>query len=371
MTGRRETTTLAKRPVMSDSKREIDELRRQLASIDAQLLVALDKRAKASKAIGALLREHPPQLSLNDRPQIEALVARSAGDMPAPSLRAIFGAVYAACLGLQAPSTVAYLGPEGAAGHSVAKEHFGESATCVGCPSAMLALEEVSRQRASFAILPYETSAEGPVHATLVAIAASELRIAQVIEAIPNLHLFGRTGELHDLRKIYAMPSDRRLAHSSLESIGKFEMLDVESPAVACRMAAEESGAGALASATTGSEAGLEVAYKNVLDRRHERLRYAIVSTRPSSRTGDDATALVFTLAAGSGVLLDALQKLAERGIGLTRIQSCPVEAEGWAYQFFLEIVGHATDRQLVSALEEVKRLAKFFRVLGSYPANG
>src|SRR5580692_96439 len=100
-------------PVMSDHKREIDELRRQMADVDAQLLVGLEKRAKASKAIGALLGDQPPQLSLQDRPQIDALVARSSGDMPAESLRTIFRTVYAACLGLQAPVTVAYLGPGG------------------------------------------------------------------------------------------------------------------------------------------------------------------------------------------------------------------------------------------------------------------
>jgi chorismate mutase / prephenate dehydratase len=297
---------------MSDHKREIDELRRQMADVDAQLLVGLEKRAKASKAIGALLGDQPPQLSLQDRPQIDALVARSSGDMPAESLRTIFRTVYAACLGLQAPVTVAYLGPEGGPGLSVATGHFGGSATFRARDSASLALEEVTRHRASFAVLPYETSAEGPVHSTILAIAASELRVAQVIESTPGL-----------------------------------------------------------ASESAGTQLGLELADKNLLDRKHERVRYAIVSSRPSSRTGDDSTAIVFTLADTAGVLLDALKKFAERGIDLLRIQSRPVEAEGWAYLFFIEVAGHATDRPLVSALEEVKRLTKFFRVLGSYPAHG
>jgi len=355
---------------MSDSKREIDELRRQMAGVDAQLLAALEKRAKASKAMGALLREQPAQLSLNDRSQIDALVARSTGDMPARSLRTIFGAVYAACLGLQTHATVAYLGPEGASGHSVAREHFGSSATFVASHSAALALEEVSRQRASFAILPYETSAEGPVHSTILAVAASELRIAQVLESIPGLHVFCRPGEAGEIKRVYATPSDLGLARSSLATIGKFDLVEVESPAAACQKALEETGAGALASASTGDELGLELAHKNVLDHAHEHARYAIVSSRPSSRTGDDATAIVFTPTDGPGVLLETLQKFVERGIAVSRIQSRPVEAEGWAFLYFLEIAGHATDRQLVSVLEEVKRLTKFFRVLGSFPAH-
>jgi chorismate mutase/prephenate dehydratase len=359
---------------MSDHKREIDELRRQMAAIDAQLLVGLEKRAKASKAVGALLGDQPPQLSLQDRPQIDALVARSSGDMPAESLRTIFRAVYAACLGLQMPATVAYLGPDGAVGLSVANGHFGSAATFVACESAALALEEVSRQRASFAVLPYETSTEGPVQATILAVAASELRIAQVLESTPSLHLFNRTGQLRDVEKVYATLSDRALAESSLKAVvtdRPFEIVEVASPLAACQMAAADPSAAALASEGAGGELGLEIARKNVLDRRSERVRYAIVSSRPSSRTGDDSTAIVFSLADAPGALLDALKKFAERGIDLSKIQSRPIEAEGWAYLFFLEVAGHATDRQLVSALEEVRRLTKFFRVLGSYPAHG
>src|SRR5580692_6576718 len=156
---------------MSDHRREIDELRRQLTLIDAELLGALDRRAKASKAIGSLLDPgQPPPLSLHDRPQIEALVTRSTGDMPPESLRLIFRDVFAASFGLQAPLTVTYVGLEGGAALSIARGHFGSSANLVAYDSEIAALEEVTRQRAAFAVLPYETSADGPVPKTIAAL---------------------------------------------------------------------------------------------------------------------------------------------------------------------------------------------------------
>jgi chorismate mutase/prephenate dehydratase len=355
---------------MSDNKRETEELRRQIAALDAQILVALDKRAKAAKGLGVLHGDQPPLLSLHDRPQIEALVARSTGDMPPESLRTILRDVYAACFGLQAPMTVAYIGPEGGAGMSVARAHFGGSTSFVACETAALALEEVSRQRASFALLPYETSADGPVQQTLSALTASELKVVLVLETVPSLHLFSSTGNAKDIEKVYATPGDRLLAEESLAAIGHFAIVDVRTPLVACQLATEDHGAGALACEGTGIGLGLEIACKNVLDRAHDRVRYAVVGARPSSRTGEDSTALVFSLADSPGALLDVLRQFAERGINLTKIQSRPVDAESWAYLFFLEVVGHTTDRQLVSAFEEVKRLTKFFRVLGSYPAR-
>jgi chorismate mutase/prephenate dehydratase len=69
------------------------------------------------------------------------------------------------------------------------------------------------------------------------------------------------------------------------------------------------------------------------------------------------------------GSLLDVLKVFAERGINLTNIQSHPTEGETWSYLFYVEMAGHLTDRPLVMAFEEMKRITRFFKVLGSYPA--
>ena len=44
---------------MSDAKREVDELRQEIAKLDAQLLVTLEKRAKAARRIGEVRKDQP------------------------------------------------------------------------------------------------------------------------------------------------------------------------------------------------------------------------------------------------------------------------------------------------------------------------
>jgi len=64
------------------------------------------------------------------------------------------------------------------------------------------------------------------------------------------------------------------------------------------------------------------------------------------------------------------LRLFAERGVNLRKIQSRPAQSsEDWTYLFFVELSGHVTDRPLVSALEDVRHKARFFKVLGSYPS--
>ena len=56
--------------------------------------------------------------------------------------------------------------------------------------------------------------------------------------------------------------------------------------------------------------------------------------------------------------------------MNLTKIQSRPTPGESWQYLFFIEVQGHATDRPIVGAIEEVRRHSEFFKVLGSYTTS-
>jgi chorismate mutase / prephenate dehydratase len=138
---------------------------------------------------------------------------------------------------------------------------------------------------------------------------------------------------------------------------------------MACELAAQDLLSAALANEAFGAHLGLQVAQRSVLDRGGDRVRYAVVGARPSGRTGADVTSLVFTVQDAAGSLLDVLRALAESGINLTNIQSHPQRGEAWSYLFYVELAGHFTDRPLVTAFEEIKRLTRSFRVLGSYPA--
>jgi chorismate mutase/prephenate dehydratase len=356
---------------MSDHKRETEELRAELARIDGQLLAVLEKRAKTSRAAGQL-RTGPAQLPLTDKAQIATLIARASGDMPSPDLRAIFQQVYASCLALEMPATIAFIGPEGGFAHAAARARFGTSARLVAIETVTATLEEVSTHRADFAVLPVETTMEGPVQSTIFALVATDLKIVAEIELVSDLCLMNRTGNEADVEKVYATAADHARAQKALLGLAhKPSVYDVKTPLVACKLAAEDHGAAALCTDGFGSELGLEVARRGMVEGGAERVRYAVIGPRPSGRTGDDATACVFSVNDEPGALLGVLKLFADRGINLRKIQSRPTRGvdEEWTYMFFVELSGHATDRPLVSAFEDIRHKTRFFKVLGSYPS--
>jgi chorismate mutase/prephenate dehydratase len=356
------------RPV-ADDKRELEEVRHEMGQLDSQLLALLNRRGRASRRIAALRKDQPPTLPLTDHAAIRELVAHSNGDLPEAALREIFGSIFAACLALELPAAIAFVGLEGAAASCAARGRFGQSSTLKAFETTESAFEEVSRKRAQFAVVPFETSADGPVQSTIAALVASDLRVVEVLDTSFDLHVMNRTGNLGDVETIYATASDRASCQRTLGDLGsRVAVLDVKTPTVGCQLAAEDHGAAAIAIESVGAKLGLNVARRGVVDEGGARVRFAVVGTRPSGRTASDVTSFVFSVQNAPGALLDVLRVFAERGMNLTKIQSHPLSGETWNYLFYAEAVGHFTDRPLVMVFEEIKRITRFFKVLGSYP---
>lgn len=355
---------------MTDKRREIEELRGEIAKLDAQLLTGLEKRAKLSKRIGDARRQMTAPPALPENAQMEALLAKATGEVPPAALREIFREIFATCFSLEQPVVIAFAGLDGGFAHAAAKSRFGVAAEYLCTESVQLALDEVTRQRANYAVVPFETRADGLLSSTIAALTSSDVKIVAAFEMVMNLGLATRASSIAEIAKVYAIAKDRAHCQRFLTSeLPGAEVLDVKSPVAACQMAAADPRAAALVHEGFTAEFQLEVIRNNVRDEGDERVRYAIVGTRPASRTGSDFTGIVLSVSDEPGALHEVLKQFADRGVNLTKIQSRPSPDEAWQYLFFIEVEGHATDRNIVGAIEDVRKQAKFFKVLGSYQA--
>ena len=356
---------------MSDTKHELEEIRQNLAKIDTTLLQEIEKRARLSKRAGELRAQEPGQLPPL-KTILEAVLSKASGDFPIESLRIALREIIGACLTLELPVKVAVLGPEGSAATVAARHRFGAGATVAAHETPAAVLAEVAGRRAEYAVLPLEGKIEGPVQSTIEALMESDLRIVSVEETAATLHLMNKSGAPGDIEKICATVPDqsrveRFLAVQFAGAGTKVAIADVKSPLQACEQALESAAIAALVTEEFGAAMGLKMASRNPLT---EEARYAVIGGRPSSRTGRDITAFAFSVQDTPGALLGVLRQFSERGINMLTLQSHPAPGDGWNYVFFVELDGHATDRALVTAFEEVKRVSRFFKVLGSYPAE-
>ncbi|HNX71316.1 chorismate mutase, partial [Rivihabitans pingtungensis] len=104
-------------------------------SIDAQILELINQRARHAQKIGEIKGG-----GVIYRPEREAQVLRrikdiNPGPLPDESAARLFREIMSACLSLEKPLSIAYLGPEGTFTQAAAIKHFGHAANTVACAS--------------------------------------------------------------------------------------------------------------------------------------------------------------------------------------------------------------------------------------------
>jgi chorismate mutase/prephenate dehydratase len=351
-----------------DVKREVLDLRTQIAKLDEEIVQRLDARARISREIHNRL-ETDPSADVNEKEWLDHLQSLSNGELPAESLRGILQQIRASARGIEQPARVAYLGPEGSFCHHMALGYFGAGASFVESASVEEVLEEVVRGRAAYAAFPFESSVDGLVQTSVTALSHTDLVIVAERTLSAPHQLMSRATAITDIEKVYATAATRVSCSRFLDKeLPRASVIDVRSSVVAAALAAEEVHAAALVPEPSGRGAGLSLLRDNVGDLPDVKLRYCVVSQRPASRSGTDVTCLLFSVDDSAGALFDVLKHFAERGINVKKLHSRPVPRETWSYVFYVEIGGHVTERQVVTALEAVKRSTKYLKVLGSFP---
>jgi chorismate mutase/prephenate dehydratase len=359
---------------MTDRRREVDDLRRQMNEADLEMLRALQRRAKLARQIGDL---GGAAGGASER-DVLGMVEHTMGEDLAPDVvRAFLRQAHAATSSLERPARVVFVAPEGGFCQAAAHRQFGLGATFVLAETTELALDEVRRQRADFAVFPFESTLQGPFPSSVEALSATELSLTAKIELPAQLCLMAKSADTSPIERLYAHASDQLASQKLIQSMPNAALVDARSPLAACQACKDDPRGAAIVSQETGEALGLVPILSNVSDRPDLRVRYGLVCMRPTHRSGDDTTAVVFGVSDQPGALFDVLKHFAERGINLKSIQSrpmqalqaLPVEGDRWNYLFYVEVSGHVTDRAVVTALEEVKRHTRLLKVLGSFPS--
>jgi chorismate mutase/prephenate dehydratase len=143
--------------------------------------------------------------------------------------------------------------------------------------------------------------------------------------------------------------------------------IEVTSTSTAAQLAAEKSGAAAIASIQAGVHYGLSVLASDIEDQSGNVTRFVVLGEHTGPRTGTDKCAAMFEIAHHPGSLFDALGVFKRNHLNLTWIASFPLSRPERGYMFFAEMEGHELDPRVKKALDSLARKALRLEVLGSF----
>ncbi|MCA1773765.1 MAG: chorismate mutase, partial [Halomonas sp.] len=117
---------------MADTSTNLDTLRQRIDQLDDDILRLISERASCAQQV-AHLKLAQDKDAVFYRPEREAQVLRrimalNEGPLDAEEMARLFREIMSACLALEKPIKVSYLGPEGTFTQQAALKHFGESA---------------------------------------------------------------------------------------------------------------------------------------------------------------------------------------------------------------------------------------------------
>ena len=352
---------------------KLEQFRDRIDALDEQLQDLISERAALAQEVARIKLAGNPETHFY-RPEREAEILRRVkdrnhGPLDDEEIARLFREIMSACLALEKPLDIAFLGPEGTFTQAAALKHFGHSVHTEPLASIADVFREVEAGTCDYGVVPVENSTEGIISHTLDMFLSSPLRICGEVVLRIHHNLLGKRADWRRADVIYSHSQslaqcrrwlDQNLPMASREPVG--------SNAEAARIVRDNPAALAIAGAEAAWRYGLDVLVPTIEDEPGNTTRFLIVGRHEVAPSGDDKTSLLLSTKNVAGGLHRLLAPLAEHGISMTRIESRPSRRGIWEYVFFVDLLGHQQDSQVARALKALQHEASVYKVLGSYP---
>ena len=278
-----------------------------------------------------------------------------------------------ACLALESPQRVAILGPAGTFCEQAALEYFGSAAEFMYCANFDEVFQATAAGSAQYGVVGVENSVEGVVTRSLDLFLHTPTHVVGEVSLLVRHNLMRLVNALEGLEVVMAHPQALAQCQAWLSKhLPHAERRPVASNAEGARLAASNPAWAALASERAASNFGLHIVSHAVQDDAYNRTRFAIIALPETLATppvsGQDCTSLVVSVPNRPGAVHDLLVPLKTHGVSMTRFESRPARTGQWEYYFYIDLAGHASEPHVAKALQELRELCAFYKVLGSYP---
>lgn len=272
-------------------------------------------------------------------------------------------------------TVLGYLGPAGTfTEQALRRLHPQEAAGAWAAPNVQAALAAVREGTLPAALVPFESSVEGSVSATLDELIRGEpLVITGEVHVEVEFALMARPGTaLDQVQRIATHPAAQAQTRDWVaEHLPGAEVIPESSTARAAVLVAAEVYDAAIAAPLAAERHDLAILVDGIADRHGAVTRFIRLSLPgvvPPATGADMTTVVAYLRHNHAGALLDLLNQFAMRGVDLVRLESRPTGEALGQYCFAIEALGHVSEPRVGEALAGLRRVCADLRFLGSYP---
>lgn len=375
------------------SKEALATLREQITQTDSELLSLIAQRQKLTAQVAETKVKH--NISVRDKVREEQLLIRlikqgqDHGLDPHFITKLFQVIIEDSVLQQQAllhewanPDSrlplnrVAFLGEKGSYSYLATQKYFsrrpGELVE-IGCKSFAQIIEKVEVHEADYAVLPIENTSSGSINEVYDQLQHTRLNIVgELTHPIRHALLVHESVENAQIKTIYAHPQVFAQCSHFLAEFGNVEVKTCDSTSDAMMKVSELASphAAAIGSAESGGFYALNAVKSNLANQKENHSRFIVVASQSIKvpLQVPAKTTVIMSTVQSPGALCDALLVLKENNINMTKLESRPVNGNPWEEMFYVDLVGNIEDGPMQLAVDKLRGMTRYFKVLGCYP---
>ncbi|NOZ63114.1 MAG: prephenate dehydratase [Calditrichaeota bacterium] len=267
---------------------------------------------------------------------------------------------------------IAFQGEHYAFSEIAAKKFLEGDTICHPKPTFEDVFEAVKKGEPELGIIPIENTTSGSIHRNYDLLVEDGIQIVGEVNLRISLHLIApRDVEFNQLQKIYSHPAALDQCRNFIRGNPQIEFIPSYDTAGSVKLIAERNlkNTGAIASKFAAQDYRMRILKEEIGDFQENYTRFLIISAKEIHFGEPNKTSIVFSTRHIPGALFKSISVFFLRDINLLKIESRPLRGKPWQYLFYLDFSGNLTDKNCQNAIEHLKEIAEFIKILGSYPA--
>jgi prephenate dehydratase len=274
---------------------------------------------------------------------------------------------------------IAFQGERGAFSEVAARQLAGSDVTVLPCGRFEDVFRALKDGRAAGAAVPIENTLAGSVHENYDHLVNFELPIVGETSVRIVHNLIAPQGvPFSQVRRVFSHPVALNQCLDFFAKNPQLERIPFYDTAGSVKMLMEQglADAAAIASAVAAEIYGGRILRRSIESDRQNFTRFFLLRTPQYARrhpiqAGAHTswkTTVVFSTRNIPGALFRALSAFALRDLNLTKIESRPLRGKPYEYLFYVDFLDRDDTPNARNALNHLRELADFLRVLGCYP---
>ena len=358
---------------------ELDNARKTINEIDAQMASLFEKRMRAVEAVAEYKRQNG--LSILDTSRENELVKKNSEYIDDKIIKEYYVEFIKSTMAisrayqsrLNEGVRVAYNGVPGAYAYIAAKKMFPE-AIPVSYGDFASAYSAVENGECDIAVLPIENSFAGDVGMVMDLIFSGSLYVNQVMDLAIEHNLIAPEGAtVESIKKVVSHPQALSQCAEYICKHG-YESESMSNTAVSAEYVKEKNDItlGAIASDATAEIFGLKIIESGINTSRSNTTRFAVFSRSQNKPTTtknkmDEHFILTFTVKNEAGALAKTLDIIGAHGFNMRNLRSRPMKELLWSYYFYIEADGNINTQDGKEMLRELGATCDRLKLAGTY----